>query len=47
MKLRTLLDETHKDEEIEYRLKQIDTDIHFMEEAFKNDLDFRGLLVYA
>lgn len=46
MKLRTLLDDRHNDEEIADRLKQIDADIHAMEEALKHDLDFRGLLIH-
>ena len=46
MKLRTLLDDRHNDNEIAERLKQIDADIHAMEEALKHDLDFRGLLIH-
>ena len=46
MKLRTLLDDRHNDDEIADRLKQIDADIHAMEEALKHDLDFRGLLIH-
>ena len=38
MKLRTLLDDRHNDDEI--------ADIHAMEEALKHDLDFRGLLIH-
>ena len=46
MKLRTLLDDRHNDDEIAERLKQIDADIYAMEEALKHDLDFRGLLIH-
>ena len=46
MKLRTLLDDRHNDDEITDRLKQIDSDIHAMEEALKHDLAFRGLLIH-
>ena len=43
-KLNALTDARHSDEEIEHRLRQIDTDIRHVEEALRNDLSFRGLL---
>ena len=46
MKLRTLLDDRHNDDEIADRLKHIDADVHAMEDALKHDLDFRGLLIH-
>lgn len=45
MKLSTLQDNKHTDEEKEKRLKQIDIDIHYTEEAMKHDLEYRGLLI--
>ena len=44
MKLNAFNSQHHSDEEIEHRLRQIDTDIRHMEEALRNDLSFRGLL---
>ena len=46
MKLSTLQDNKHTDEEKEKRLKQIDIDIHHTEEIMKHDLEYRGLLVH-
>ena len=46
MKLRTLRDNNHTEKEIEQRLKQIDVDVRFIEEAFKHDLDFHNLLIH-
>ena len=46
MKLSTLQDNKHTDEEKEKRLKQIDIDIHYTEEAMKHDLEYRGLLMH-
>jgi hypothetical protein len=45
MKLSALQDNKHTDEEKEKRLKQIDIDIHYTEEAMKHDLEYRGLLI--
>lgn len=45
MKLRTLLDDKHSEEEIEQRFEQIDADISSMEEVMKHDLEYRGLLI--
>ena len=45
MQLSVLQDDRHTDEEKEKRLKQIDIDIHHTEEAMKNDLKYRGLLI--
>lgn len=44
MKLSVLQDNQHTDEDKEKRLKQIDIDIHHMEEIMRNDLEYRGLL---
>lgn len=44
MKLSVLQDNQHTDEDKEKRLKQIDIDIHHMEEILRNDLEYRGLL---
>lgn len=44
MKLNALTDDRHSDEEIERRLRQIDTDLRHVEEAQWNDLFFRALL---
>ena len=46
MKLSVLQDNGHTDEEKEKRLKQIDIETHQMEEMMKNDLRYRGLLIY-
>ena len=40
-----LQDNKHTDAEKENRLKQIDIEIHQMEEMMKNDLEYRGLLI--
>ena len=45
MKLSVLQDNRHTDEDKEKRLKQIDIDIHYTEEAMKHDLEYRGLLI--
>ena len=45
MKLYTLQDNNHTDEEKEKRLKQIDLDIHQTEEIMKHDLEYRGMLI--
>ena len=45
MKLSTLQDNKHTDEEKEKRLKQIDIETHQMEEMMKHDLEYRGLLM--
>lgn len=45
MKLSVLQDNKHTDEDKENRLKQIDIDIHYTEEAMKHDLEYRGLLM--
>ena len=45
MKLSVLQDNQHTDEEKEKRLKQIDLEMHQMEEMMKNDLKYRGLLI--
>ena len=44
MKLSVLQDNQHTDEDKEKRLKQIDIDIHHMEEILRNDLEYRGVL---
>lgn len=44
MKLSVLQDNQHTDEDKEKRLKQIDIDIHHMEEMMRSDLEYRGLL---
>ena len=44
MKLNAFKRQHHSDEEIEHRLRQIDTDIRHVEEALRNDLSIRGLL---
>ena len=44
MKLSVLQDNLHTDEDKEKRLKQIDIDIHHMEEMMRSDLEYRGLL---
>ena len=44
MKLNAFNSQYHSDEEIEHRLRQIDTDIRHVEEALRNDLFFRALL---
>lgn len=44
MKLNAFNNQHHSDEEIEHRLRQIDTDIRHVEDALRNDLSFRGLL---
>ena len=46
MKLGVLQDNKHTDEEKENRLKQIDIEIHQIEETMKHDLEYRGLLSY-
>ena len=46
MKLSVLQDNKHTDEEKENRLKQIDIEIHQIEETMKHDLEYRGLLSY-
>ena len=45
MKFNTITGQQHSDEEIERRLGQIDTDIRHVEDALRNDLSFRGLLL--
>lgn len=44
MKLNTLTDARHSDEEIERRLTEIDDDIRKAEDVLRHDLSFRGLL---
>ncbi|MEE3414775.1 MAG: hypothetical protein VZR53_05330 [Prevotella sp.] len=44
MKLRVLQDDSHTDKEKEHRLRQIDVDIHRLEEILMHDLEYRGLL---
>ena len=46
MKLKTLLDQRHTDNEVEKRLHKIDADIRLMEKVLKHDLDHRGLLLH-
>ena len=46
MKLYTLQDDNHTDEEKEKRLEQIDIEIHQTEEILKHDLEYRGILQY-
>lgn len=45
MKLNVLYDISHSDEEKELRLRQLDSDIHQIEEIVKHDLEYRGLLI--
>ena len=45
MKLNAFNSQHHSDEEIEHRLRQIDTEIRHVEEALRNDLTFRNLLL--
>ena len=45
MKLSVLQDNRHSEEEKEKRLKQIDLEMHQMEEMMKNDLRYRGLMI--
>ena len=45
MKLSVLQDNRHSDKEKENRLKQIDIEIHQIEEIMKHDLEYRGVLV--
>lgn len=44
MKLNAFNNQDHSDEEIEHRLRQIDTDIRHVEDALRDDLSFRDLL---
>ena len=44
MKLAVLYDDKHTDTEKEERLKEIETDIHHLEELAKNHLKYWGLL---
>lgn len=44
MKLAVLYDTKHTDREREERLKEIDSDIHHLEELAKNHLKYWGLL---
>ena len=46
MKMYTLQDDNHTDEEKEKRLEQIDIEIHQTEEILKHDLEYRGILQY-
>ncbi len=46
MRLSVLQDNRHSEEEKEKRLNQIDLETHQMEEMMKNDLEYRGLLIY-
>ena len=45
MKLNVLQDNQHTDEEKDERLKQINLEIHQIEEIMKHDLEYRGLLI--
>ena len=45
MKLSVLQDNQHTDEEKDKRLKQINLEIHQIEEIMKHDLEYRGLLI--
>jgi len=45
MRLSVLQDDEHTDEDTEMRLRQIDIDIHHVEEIMKHDLEYRGLLI--
>lgn len=45
MKLYVLQDDIHTDDDKEKRLKQIDEDVHHMEEITIHDLDYRGMLM--
>ena len=45
MKLNVLQDNQHTDEEKDKRLKQINLEIHQIEEIMKHDLEYRGLLI--
>lgn len=45
LKLNTITDTLHSDEEIKQRLVQIDEDIHKAEEVLLHDLSFRSLLL--
>lgn len=44
MKLAVLYDTQHAEKEKEERLKEIDSDIHHLEELAKNHLKYWGLL---
>ena len=44
MKLAVLNDNTHTDVEKDFRLKEIERDIHNLEEIAKHDLEYRRLL---
>lgn len=45
MKLSVLIDNKHSDDEKEKRLKEIDVDVHYTEEAMRHDLKYKGLLM--
>ena len=45
MKLNVLQDNQRTDEEKDKRLKQINLEIHQIEEIMKHDLEYRGLLI--
>jgi hypothetical protein len=45
MKLNVLQDNRHTDAEKEKRLKQIEIEIHQMEEIMRHDLEYKGLLM--
>ena len=45
MKLNAESDYSHTADEKDNRAKQIEVDVHLMEEILKHDLEFRGLLI--